>query len=802
MKAQCWNISFDFGTIGWTNSETDPKLTVADIQIQSVIQVPSSAWWPEVALSRIIEPLDDFQIDFNISWDSYGDSGTNRNAAMQFLIIKLYDKIDIFTGVQSGYANGLVAGPVEISLYSKPKEGFLINNSTRKSRKGDKMDERNRISLIGAVTATTNLFVTTAFILINLLITFHSAPAWATWTDDSTVNKAISTAADDQKSPAVVSDGAGGAIITWEDRRGGSNYDIYAQRVDSNGNVLWTTDGVPIATGAGINENKPTIVSDGSGGAIIAWEVGSDIYAQRVDAGGIVQWTTNGVKISTTAVGANTDPEIASDGSGGAIITWETSHYDANYPAGSRYKYSIYARRVDANGNVLWIADVPISEGQQDNRYKLKPKIVSDGSGGAIITWYDNRVGAVGINVYAQRVDADGIVQWTINGQLISGANSDQLNPKIASDGSGGAIITWLDARIDYYDVYAQRVDADGNRLWLNPPNGGYEGIPISTASDYQEDPAIVSDGSGGAIITWYADYGVDYDIYAQKVDANGNVLWAVDGIPISTAADYQEHPKIVSDGSGGAIITWQNEGDEDYDVYAQRVGASGNMLWAVDGIPISTATDDQESPAIVSDGAGGAIISWPDRRGGSNYDIYTQRVYYNGTLVDSDGDGVPDGDDDNPADATIATPLTTTGTGKITVAASGGAFLTNVHTISDLAVNQAGKPTGYEFPDGLVSFRVNGVATGGTTTVILTFPNSAGSKYYTVDSNGFYEFTGAVVVGNTVTLTLTDNGSRDGGDSNGIANDGVIDEPGGVAVASSKKLGISGIYLLLLGDQ
>jgi hypothetical protein len=37
-------------------------------------------------------------------------------------------------------------------------------------------------------------------------------------------------------SPTIVSDGSSGAIITWQDKRSG-NYDIYAQRVFSDGSL-------------------------------------------------------------------------------------------------------------------------------------------------------------------------------------------------------------------------------------------------------------------------------------------------------------------------------------------------------------------------------------------------------------------------------------------------------------------------------------------------------------------------------------------------------------------------------------
>jgi hypothetical protein len=78
---------------------------------------------------------------------------------------------------------------------------------------------------------------------------------------------------------------------------------------------------------------------------------------------------------------------------------------------------------------------------------------------------------------------------------------------------------------------------------------------------------------------------------------------------------------------------------------------------------------------------------------------------------------------------------------------------------ISDASgrLNQAGKPEGYEFPDGLVSFMMDNVAPGSTSTVKVTFPSGipAGSKMYQADENGYHEVAGAVVNGSTLTMTL-----------------------------------------------
>ena len=159
----------------------------------------------------------------------------------------------------------------------------------------------------------------------------------------------------------------------------------------------------------------------------------------------------------------------------------------------------------------------------------------------------------------------------------------------------------------------------------------------------------------------------------------------------------------------------------------------------------------------------------------------------------DSDGDGVPDSEESllNRNDAMVATPAAATGSGPIEVdisgTADGGMSLSQVQTFSawDPFVNQTDKPTPATrtFPDGLVSFRLNGVVGPNPVTVTLTFPTNipAGAKYYKVNADGFYEFPHADIFGNTVTLTLRDTGTEDGGDSSGAGGDGVIVDPGGV---------------------
>ncbi len=449
----------------------------------------------------------------------------------------------------------------------------------------------------------------------------------AQWSGDPTVNNPVCTEPGQQFSPQLVSDGAGGAIITWRDSRSGTtDSDIYCQRISEAGTVQWTANGVAICT-ASSDQFSPVITSDGANGAIIAWydyrngTANSDLYSQRINASGVAQWTANGVVISA-ASGDQSDPTIVSDGAGGAIIVW--SDFRSGVDQG------VYAQRVNASGGLQWTADgVVIADTIGD---QFGACLVSDGAGGAIIAWLDNRNGPW-FDIYAQRISASGVVQWTTNGVPICTVPyfgfTFSRSAQITDDGSGGALIAWNDPRSGVNDIYAQRINTAGVVQWTT------NGVAICTATGDQSELSIAADGSGGAIIAW-KDFrnGSHYDLYAQRVNASGVVQWAADGVAISAATDNQTGPQVHSQGFSGATITWTDGRGTTSDIYAQKVDLAGTTQWTANGVPVSTATGHQSYPRLISDGSTGVIISWQDGRSGtSNNDIYASRLFSDGGL-------------------------------------------------------------------------------------------------------------------------------------------------------------------------
>ena len=216
--------------------------------------------------------------------------------------------------------------------------------------------------------------------------------------------------------------------------------------------------------------------------------------------------------------------------------------------------------------------------------------------------------------------------QWTNDPTLntpVCISPGEQQNPLIISDGNNGAIICWMDALT--VQVYVQRINSSGYKMW-DPL-----GIRITPLSDYHPNYSIISDQQGGAIITWENYNNEDENIYAQRLDSFGNLLWDTLGVEICVKPLSQIQPIITSDGVGGAIILWEEResGAGVAGLYAQRINSDGQVLWATDGIPICTSPFQdpiQFHPVIVTDGEAGAIVAWDDTRN-ANTRVYAQKI-------------------------------------------------------------------------------------------------------------------------------------------------------------------------------
>ncbi|MEW6685102.1 MAG: hypothetical protein AB1393_02715 [Candidatus Edwardsbacteria bacterium] len=219
-------------------------------------------------------------------------------------------------------------------------------------------------------------------------------------------------------------------------------------------------------------------------------------------------------------------------------------------------------------------------------------------------------------------------VAWQTDGVPICTFGADQMNPVIVPDMKGGGIVIWQDWRSGNLDIYAQR-DSAGNRLWTN------NGVPIAASATNENEPKAISDMRGGAIAVFNKG---SYNIWIQRVDSLGNPCWGVNGKALCDNDSLQMSYKICSDSAGGAIIAWYNAdtfatGLADWEVYAQRVDSIGNLLWGISGLIVAGGPNNQGLNGVVADGQGGAIVFWDSTSSFDNR-AYADRLGPNGNLL------------------------------------------------------------------------------------------------------------------------------------------------------------------------
>lgn len=428
--------------------------------------------------------------------------------------------------------------------------------------------------------------------------------------------------------PRVTGDGTGGAIALYEDIESGNRHGFYVQKISPEGEALWGEEGVLIGSAYKQCDSfhELHIVSDGSGGAIMTWSgypsepdwkqppgqrpIEYLTHVTKVDCNGNTVWQREVRGVD----------HMISDGTGGAIIATDYS-YDEE---------TLFIIKIDSDGNFSWGEDGVHTrrEGYCDHTLGL----VNGGNGGAIFIWQE-RKGEPGERVsqiFTQKIGAEGSLPWGQSGILLyttpEGVFSEE--PKVISDGSGGAIAVWMqvpEGRIEegspralLNDIYAQRVDTHGNVLWT--PNG----VPLKAyeGGGFPHNPLVASDDASGAIIFLWGGY-------VQKIGAGGNMEWQPGGVEVASSPPNN----AISDGSGGAIVTFGHKeaSTKKSRLYVQRIDADGRTVWP----GVGTLVTEHGTHAIAYDGQGGVIIAWGIGRSTfSSEKSYVQRVSAEGKLL------------------------------------------------------------------------------------------------------------------------------------------------------------------------
>jgi hypothetical protein len=491
-------------------------------------------------------------------------------------------------------------------------------------------------------------------VLLLLIIYYglYSGDSYAQWKSDSTTNTPVCTAAKGQQNPQACSDGSNGVIIVWEDYRSGTNWDIYAQKLNADGVPQWTANGINICTSTA-NQNSPLICSDGSGGAYVVWKDtrtaanGTDLYAQHIVSGDSLGFGASGVGIAVATDGVPPDNlSICSDGSGNAFVAWE----DSRTSISSNSRPDIWMNKLTPNG-AAWGGASGVSIISQSLR-QTTPKLIDDGNGGCYLVWVN---GTLPASIWGTRVSGGGSILWASSGiQIFEGATGSSdasRNPSVCRDGSQ-LCVSWEQLNssnsTNGWNLLANRFNSDTTFVW------GDRTVGTEISTDVQGDQInsiVFSDDSADAsstagLLVVYDDFSGSHDIVMTRLLPNGSDLkpaYPNQIFSVCRQNNDQTFPKAVKTGSGELLIVWNdsrsNGSTSTYSsIYAQRcdrttrrfLGPSpSTSSW---GLPVSNRVNSNADQVVLVPRTNGGIAVWRDNRNG-NTDIYAQLIFRDGSL-------------------------------------------------------------------------------------------------------------------------------------------------------------------------
>ena len=260
-------------------------------------------------------------------------------------------------------------------------------------------------------------------------------------------------------------------------------------------------------------------------------------------------------------------------------------------------------------------------------------KIAMTSDGGCYVSWFDTRSGAY--NVYLQRLDPLGYKMWAPDGLLISNNPQDTwiTDYDLICDQNDNAVLVFSDIRSGgLLKPFAYMISPNGEFLW------GNNGIDISTGDSFQPSPTLTETSDGNFVFAWISADG-SQKIALQKISPTGQKLWGTTPVLIQSATEDYSYPAVVKSDNGQTILvhTVQTGGfPPAVRIRAHKLDTNGQLVWGTNGVMIQDNGQIAffQVPEVESDGSDGALIAWYDGRAMNNLSSsFVQRISSSGTL-------------------------------------------------------------------------------------------------------------------------------------------------------------------------
>ena len=412
---------------------------------------------------------------------------------------------------------------------------------------------------------------TIKIIFIFILIFIVSINGNAQWTTDTVLNTLVadSEVGDMQ---AIGSSEGKTYVVFWKSVAPPVNYELRLQILNVDGFQLLGNDGmlvsdaIPMSTYTVIwsivtdNEDNLYIGITGTGS-------GEPAFVFKLDAEGNHLWGPNGVN-----VGTGYSVTVLPLSTGEAIVSW--------FPEGESVM-----QKYDASGNAIWGSTQSIIEGGNDT----VPANMFELTNGDYIMIFHSLTFGINSNLFAQRYNSSGVLQWTNPTQISNYGTVFNTTYDGLQDGD----VVYMGYKAspgNRFDSFLQRIDADGTLPW------GINGSDFDTnATDYEMDTKIAFE-EGSAYIWSSCNYTntsqSEKGEYIQKFDKETGARMFTDNakeiFPIGSEKVHAGSMYLINDSPLLLIKDGLDNGVSPTSLHALMLDENGDFAWPEETRPLA----------------------------------------------------------------------------------------------------------------------------------------------------------------------------------------------------------------------
>lgn len=389
--------------------------------------------------------------------------------------------------------------------------------------------------------------------------------------------------------------------------------DIYIQRVNENGNLLWGSLGTLVQNGGAVYQTEISTAQPGSYYCTWRKEFTTDdneLLISRIDENGEPTWDSH-LEIPTESL----------------FHEFNSGCIDSSLVLSIHNFENITAHKINSDGELLWGDDGVSIVGSNSETISISSSLQVDNLGNSLLTWSEEVGSGNSYNYKLQKISSEG--------DILFGDSGLEVFP--TQIGSSKNCLTLSEQ--NYYLIRIERLeqsepviqeilDHNGNSV-LDSENMVLKENLTGSCGYFTE----IMENGDNPILVWIDKRSKNIDrIFMQTLDSDGNALLAENGIPITPYEPYNQWEVDTAGNTSNGLFafSWTECKDDFCKIYTQAVDEFGNRIWADSSVCVSAPnwhSSDSKISFYDNDGIDEYYIGWQNYNISYRFDLRAQKI-------------------------------------------------------------------------------------------------------------------------------------------------------------------------------